>query len=235
MVGCGGVGKTTLINELVKDPEISSQTKRISEVARTILKERGITGPEMTSDKDLFWEFQLLIIQEQLKRESLIQASEDLISDRCSLDAIVYGILFFSEKFDPVVINSITMQNFDPNSTKNSDMMRQILTPFCRNSDLTLDQIQSAVRRYQNALVVLVYPWGWTDDEENALEDDGTRKTMTCSEVMKFTRVYENVLALLEIPFETLRETKLWNRVKLVAQLLRCHKGVQNKVIVQMQ
>ena len=101
VVGCGGVGKTTLIDDLVrKNWKKATKVPRIHEVARKILAERKISGHQLSSDRQLFWNFQSIVIKEQIKQQSSHRDSKELISDRCFLDAIVYGLVNFPENFD---------------------------------------------------------------------------------------------------------------------------------------
>ena len=221
VVGCGGVGKTTIINELVKqEPKKKVQPKRIYEVARKLLKDKGISGVELTSNQNLFWSFQSLVIQEQLRRESEIEARQKLFSDRCFLDAIIYGLTFFQDKFNQRVFNSLKSLKFMPNSPLKNDLKVEILSPFCNNDGVSIDTMLTALERYRRSLIVLVHPWGWNGKGKDALVNDGTRKSMTSNEVNEFTELYESVLRLFEVPFVALKSKELSHRVKLVQDLL---------------
>ncbi len=85
LIGAGGVGKTTLLNELFKDNNIIQSYTKIDEVVRTLCAERGYNSPyAITEDVHKFRED---LLERQIQLEN---ACERFIADRSTLDAWAY-------------------------------------------------------------------------------------------------------------------------------------------------
>lgn len=85
LIGAGGVGKTTLLNELFKDNNIIQSYSKIDEVVRTLCTERGYNSPYEI--KDDVHKFREDLLARQIEIEN---ASQKFISDRSTIDAWAY-------------------------------------------------------------------------------------------------------------------------------------------------
>lgn len=205
LVGAGGTGKTTLSDLFVASAEgEENQIGKIQEVARTIIRERGIHQADLADD-GLFNDLQVCIARRQLveERKHQITSSEHgtlVISDRSVIDALVYSII-----------------------REDSDLQRTKNLVFQRLCELVGDECngREVIDRYQNALVVLVHPF---NDKDTV--DDNVRLLMNNEELHKYTAVCQQILTLLDIPFVDLRERNKDVRLNLLQDAIRCK---QNK------
>ena len=87
IVGAGGVGKTTLLNQLFEDhaPLVEGRQK-IPEVVRTVCAERGYENPYSIPAEELM-QFREDVLDRQIKLED---EAERFIVDRSTLDAWIY-------------------------------------------------------------------------------------------------------------------------------------------------
>ena len=224
VVGCGDVGKTTLIHELIKEhPHL--KFNRIQEVARIVLRKEKINGAQLARDSRLMWSLQSRIIVEQIKQESKFSTNTPVISDRSFLDAVVYGLHLFAEKFpenvakvfkEKNVISSVLCKRDLGNFVLNEEP-KVVLEAFC-DPNLTLEMMEDAIKRYRKSLfVVLHHPW---KDGKNSAEDDGTRYPYTKNQVLEFTKMYINLLRFLNIPFIEIKQSDIVSRVKMFKDAL---------------
>eukprot|EP00956_Cyclotella_meneghiniana_P040726 scaffold203469_cov66-Cyclotella_meneghiniana.AAC.4 len=205
LVGAGGTGKTTLSDLFVASAEgEENRIGKIQEVARTIIRERGIHQADLADD-GLFNDLQVCIARRQLveERKHQITSSEHgtlVISDRSVIDALVYSII-----------------------REDSDLQRTKNTVFQRLCELVGDECngREVIDRYQSALVVLVHPF---NDKDTV--DDNVRLLMNNEELHKYTAVCQQILTLLDIPFVDLRERNKNVRLNLLQDAIRCK---QNK------
>ena len=91
MCGVGGSGKTTLAKEMMQ-LKCFKQYRQIKEVAREIMKMKGITKEMLETSEDIFLRLQEMIIEEQRRQEEL-QKNNSFISDRSVLDCLAYILL----------------------------------------------------------------------------------------------------------------------------------------------
>ena len=88
--GPGGCGKTTIVEALENHEEFKN-FKRISEVARELMRERNLNSDDLQKyDIDQFISFQEYIIEQQCVAEERNITFENVISDRSALDCVAY-------------------------------------------------------------------------------------------------------------------------------------------------
>ncbi len=86
IIGAGGVGKTTLINELFKDNNVIQSYSKIDEVVRVLCVERGYKSPYDIPESELH-QFRMDVLDRQILLEN--QAANFII-DRSTIDAWAY-------------------------------------------------------------------------------------------------------------------------------------------------
>ena len=147
VVGCGDVRKTTLIHELIKE-HLHLKFHRIQEVARTVLRKEKIDGAQLARDSRLMWNLQSRIIVEQIKQESKLSTNTRIISDRSFLDAVVYALHLFAEKFPENVAKVFKVENVISSVLCNRDLGNFVLglkerkCCLCRGSNLDADRVR---------------------------------------------------------------------------------------------
>ncbi len=86
IIGAGGVGKTTLINELFKDNNIIQSYSKIDEVVRILCAERSYKSPYDIPESESH-QFRMDVLDRQILLEN--QATNFII-DRSTIDAWAY-------------------------------------------------------------------------------------------------------------------------------------------------
>jgi len=207
VVGAGGTGKTTLINEYCATAR-TPKPRLIREVARTFMKHERISQADLENPV-VFWKLQADVICAQINQEGS-QHGHHYISDRSCLDALVYASICVPRRF-PLLETETTIHT-DPTETEVEALFAPLLGADSR------EMIVDIVDRYRTSLFVLVHPFSDT------VEDDGVRKAFEPNELNRFTTMYQKILCLLRIPFLDLRERELAVRVRLLKQALMQHK-----------
>ena len=202
LVGAGGTGKTTLTDMFIAHSK-GANVGKISEVARTFMKEHGISQADL-SDTNLFSSLQKSIARRQLAEERKYEASKNsvVISDRSVIDAVVYSILTL-----PCGGEREQMQ---PDAEKN--------LIFNRLSELvgSDDCAREVLRRYQSSMFVLVYPF---NDDPSI--DDHVRKLMSSAELDEFTSTCKMVLKVFDIAYLELEERSKKGRLAILQDAIR--------------
>ncbi|KAK2464628.1 hypothetical protein APHAL10511_003321 [Amanita phalloides] len=89
VIGPSSTGKTTLCNALAKDLRLS-QTAHVTEVARTVLQERGYTRNDV---HNLEMQRDIMLAHIQKERFSRQESPGLVLCDRSAIDPIVYVVL----------------------------------------------------------------------------------------------------------------------------------------------
>ena len=215
VVGCGDVGKTTLIRKLQEELP-RRKIHRIEEVARNLMARENISGDELRLHSQSMWNLQSKIIVEQIKQESKFPMISQVISDRSFLDAIVYGLQLYEGKFSEIVVKAFKPKNV-PGSFDSNEDQKLVFKPFCTKL-LSLEMMKEAVKRYRKSLFVLLHhPW---KEGKKLAEDDGTRYLLKRPQVEEFTAIYVNLLRFLRIPFIEIKHQEISDRVNVLKEAL---------------
>ena len=105
--GAHSTGKTTLLDRLLS--ELDQNLVAVDEVARKIIAEQGWQRKDFDPKihPDTFYELQLKILQEQLRKDKeLCDKNTPYISDR-GLDPIIYCKMYLGEEWLQKIMNSI--------------------------------------------------------------------------------------------------------------------------------
>ena len=105
--GAHSTGKTTLLDRLLSEPDQNLNV--VNEVARKIIAEHGWQREDFDPKihPDTFYELQLKILQEQLRKDKeLCARNTSYISDR-GLDPIIYCKMYLGEEWFRKILNSI--------------------------------------------------------------------------------------------------------------------------------
>eukprot|EP00978_Attheya_sp_CCMP212_P049618 scaffold688127_cov67-Attheya_sp.AAC.1 len=122
LIGAGGVGKTTLIEEYVR--KTGTKAFVIKEQARNYMKDKNIVQNDLDND-EVFWDLQIGIAQLQLKRELELEGQQ-FISDRSVVDAIAYAATRMPHRF-PLLSKPNKSQKRKPD-----DLARELLAPLLK-------------------------------------------------------------------------------------------------------
>ena len=107
--GAHSTGKTTLLKRFRKLSEPDQNLSAVNEVARKIIEKHGWQKKDFDPKihPDTFYELQLKILQEQLRKdEELCDKNTSYISDR-GLDPIIYCKMYLDEDWFQMIMNSI--------------------------------------------------------------------------------------------------------------------------------
>jgi predicted ATPase len=212
LLGAGGVGKTTLLKEFVAShPGYTVQP----EVARCLMAEKHISQADLKNPQT-FWDLQLGIARRQQRRETEFDMC-DSIADRCVIDALAYAAGLQPERFP--LIRAGAPLKFDAAATH--ELFQPLLGEHSTTgiagtvSPTWQADVDSMVSRYKHSLVVLVYPFTGT------VQDDGTRKVMSAVELQAYTERCATALQLLGVPFLHLKACDLGERVQTLHDAVR--------------
>ena len=109
--GPGGCGKTTIVEALENHEEFKN-FKRISEVARELMRERNLNSDDLQKyDIDQFISFQEYIIEQQCVAEERNITFENVISDRSALDCVAYVLWKTGGDFESRTFRELVSRN----------------------------------------------------------------------------------------------------------------------------
>lgn len=207
IVGAGGVGKTTLIDEYIRVVRANEKPLLIREVARKHMVDNMITQKDLDNN-ETSWRLQCTIFHLQIKREKELD-DQSFMSDRSGLDPLIYAALLRPNLF-PLLMNG------KEGHETNDNVLVELLQPLLGDGE---DSWRNAatnamLERYRTSLFVLVHPFS-----EN-VEDDGVRKVLSSEDLRQYTNVYRRALQLLRIPFLDLREGELSARVDILRRAM---------------
>ena len=201
LVGAGGTGKTTL-TDMFASSEGGPSVGKINEVARTIMKEHGISRADL-SDDTLFLGLQKRIARRQLAEERKYEASEKsvVISDRSVIDAVVYSILRLPCGGEAPHVQA-----------SEKDLIFNRLSELVGSDDCACELLH----RYRASMIVLVHPF---NDDPSI--DDQVRILMSSAELDEFTSTCKRVLKLFDIAFLDLDERSKTGRLAILQDAIR--------------